>query len=101
MNSEFGHVHYPPSPVGVRHGPKPAFTLVPDDFSDSVEEAPVSRVRWGLVMDKLDLQRVNNGFGVRKIEEMQIFGLKKLSMSTLVDNTVAQASSRIPEIGRV
>lgn len=37
-------MHYPISPVDVRHVQKLAFTLFPYDFSDSMEEALVSRV---------------------------------------------------------
>lgn len=33
------------------------FTLFPYDFSDAMEESPVPRVSWGLVMDKFDLER--------------------------------------------
>lgn len=38
-----------------------AFTLLPYDFSDSMEEAPVSGISWGLVMDKFDLERQGDG----------------------------------------
>lgn len=44
MSGDIGQLHYPLPPVDVRHALRLAFTLFPDDFSDSMEEAPVSRV---------------------------------------------------------
>lgn len=44
MSVDFIQMQYPLSPVDVRHALRLVFTLFPDDFSDSMEEAPVSRV---------------------------------------------------------
>lgn len=38
-------MHSPPPPVDVRHALKLVLALFPDDFSDSMEEASVFRVR--------------------------------------------------------
>lgn len=87
-------MQYPLSPVEVRHALKLAFTLFPDDFSDSMEEASVSRVHWGLVMDKFDLERKKKVALLsgrwRKCKYF-VFS-KKLSMSRLVDKTVELVS---------